>query len=425
MTDKQPDTYSSILQTEDIILFSSMNSSDFQEFTNKIYSYFEADLIITDPLHFILAMSPRLSQSVENFLNWGDFIRKGLVPPLQSGNTAKFQPDNFSGSFSEQLSENIIIHHNVKTLSGRRCILCDIMHQGDVIVRLILSSPKSFHKQQMRLLLPLISAVNLLYFRLSDTSKIMFNSRLLLRLLYSDSKGEQTEQSLPHQEQGETFQLILIEHEKVKTHTISFSEIFENMEQPRTLLSAADNGFYIVLIKKGRNSYDLLHRLDILGKEYSFPILISEAFEDLCQMESVYRTQQQLAGSLKLLESPAGLILSSQLMLFPIFENLKNSPLKETFLLHEAQVLAEKDKNGQSSLAQTLYCWLFCDKEPLSTTKAMGIHRNTLDKRLHKVFACIKGNWRSSSYCFRMLFSLYCILQSQRKIYYISAPMLP
>jgi|GEM_PF-3056363 len=102
---------------------------------------------------------------------------------------------------------------------------------------------------------------------------------------------------------------------------------------------------------------------------------------DICMLSVAYAKEKGLSGA-SILEAHAHILTT----------NLSKVPNGELMCHPAYQMLADYDKKNDTQLALTFFWYLFYNRNLMNVASVMGVHRNTINNRIIKVFELLKDD---------------------------------
>ena len=407
--------YHQLLGPEDEIIFSAAHAASFQEILEPVLQLIPASIVVADSLHYILALSEDLTHRFSGEISWLDLIRRGYVPPVAewlSEGMLMPKPN------TERLGETLSIHSDLITNSGQYCTMFDILDSGAIMLKLAITAATPLTPPQQKIALALATALRMAYFRLGNSSGTDARGRYLIDLLQEGGAvpNDVSELNNHNFSPKGPFCLICFEIRQLGIQGQSVISMFADLSRQPDLLMAQCGEIFVVLLNTNRDMKQMLGRLDQFSRERSFPILLSRSYLNLHETAQCYREIRSATILATKFRGACGVQHWDEYALFLMFEQLRGSRIAQDCLHRDAEVLLEYDEKKNTQYVLTAYCYLIHNREAPATADALFVHRNTLDKRLRKMEGLIAADWRNVSYQFRMLYSLYLLLERQEQL---------
>lgn len=414
MPSNNPPRYAPLLSGEDKILLSATSAASFQDIVSRAEAELGATVIVADSLHYVLALSSDLQAAFSELPSWLDLIERGYVPPVAKASQRAESVHDLHQLAVEQISETLTIHDALATLTGQVCTMCDIQDEGSTVLKLAVTTPQPLSDAQRRMVLTLSAALHLAYFRLGIASNVNNRGRHLLSLIQTGQLSPDTDESVLNGfDLNGPFCLACFQTQHLGIHNLSFITKFANLNYSPYLLVAMAGDIYVLLFNTQAEITPILEQLHRFAWEHQFPILLSRSFQDISETSSQFRQISDAAGLAIRFQGARGIQRWTDYSLFLMFQQLRSQGQSDCFFHGDAQLLDRHDREKNTQYAETVFCYLLHNCEAPATASALYIHRNTLDKRLRKIETLVAADWRSPSYRFRMLFSLFQLLDQQ------------
>lgn len=418
----QNECYRSLIKPEDHILFSGANAGSFQEIVDLASRTLNAAIIVADALHYILAVTADIRQNYAGTISWLELIDGGWVPPVAEAHWADTEFHRMPRPFSECISETIRAHSDLRTITGQYCTMFDLIDGGNIVLKLAITSANLLTQAQRRTVLSLLNAVQLAYYRLGVESRTDARGRYLLQLLRGDNTAAQNLSDLNGFDQRGPFCLACFDMDCLGVHNLSFLPTFGSLTKWPQQLTVIEEDFFILLLNTRYEPQTILQELNNFSIEHGIPILLSRTFDELGETGQQFQTLKEAVALASKFHGAKGIQRLEEYTLFLMFERICRQEGAALLFHPDAERLAKYDAEKHTQYVQTVYCYLFHNCEAPVTADALYIHRNTLDKRMHKIGDLIAADWRNVTYQIRMLFSLFCVLSEEKKLPYYRQP---
>lgn len=411
--------YTSLLEA---IFDSAASARTLQEIILDFYNMTGLPTVVADSLHCITALSPDIQQEYGGSCTWSDLVEGGLLSPVQRV-PAEPAPAPFGESISLGVSvaPSVLMHSSQLEGSDKLCIMCDIHHDENVLMKLAVVAPES--DESSRLVEALAKGLYNAWFRLRYTTNSIIDSKS--RFLLSLIKG--TEGPLPYgRPEGFELQAPFV----VASFPINPSSLVDMAhfsicdELSRTigpaLISALDDNEYIFLISDVRQKHIAV--LEETAKRRSLILGLSREFTSLSQLQEHHLQARGAAATASKFADFTGIAKYDEMKLFLMFDAFSGTDGASSMTDIQVELLARSDEEKNTGFMRTLFCWLLCNQRAVVAANLLGIHRNTLDNRLAKVNELIDAHWGSCTYSTCMLYSLYVTLSRLGQLEYFKLP---
>ena len=381
-----------------------------QEIADNFYHLTNLPAVIADSLHYIVALTPDIRAAYGNECSWSDLVEKGVLTPIQDSADVP-APDPFTNALGSAVSPAVLMHKSTLDDGKTLCVMCDIRHKNNVLLKLAVISSKDFGDDSIHLVEALAKSLYTAWFRLRYTTNSIIDdkSRFLLSLLKGDNSIMPYGGLEGFPPEGPFIAASMI----VKPDNliaITFSSVCDELSRllGGSTLSVFDSNEYIFLINVADN--ERITMLDSFAKHRRLTLGISQHFTDLSQAQKYHLQARGAAITASRFASFSGCAAFDDMKLFLMFDMFSKTEAGEGMIDPQVELLTKSDEDKNTGFMRTLFCWLLNSQRATAAAKQLGVHRNTLDNRLAKINELIDANWDSSSYATCMLYSLYITL---------------
>lgn len=401
--------FRSIMGPNDTILQAAVSAKSLQDIVNRTEPLLQASIVIADALHYILVLSSDLQKRFPDEPDWATLVDCGIVPPVVKIDPQETPPPTFPLLYTDSINADLLVHHSLKTVTGRFCTMCDVLEGSNHVLKIAVTTPAPLTEEQRRLFLTFIQVVQMSFPRFRTAATANRHGRLLKQLINGVPINPVVTGSSVFDQDGK-FCMACFNTEHLGVYTLSFSSIFSNAAQKSRYISALIGSQFVILMN---TKYDCETPFEFLGAfstDHRFPILRSETFSDLADVQSQYRELSKCTELATHFSGCVGLHSTSDFAVFRMFLKVNAVDPSNRFLHPDAKILLNHDARSKTQYAQTAFRYLSTDCDAPATAEALFIHRNTLDNRLRKMNEIISADWHNANYKFRMMYSLFILL---------------
>ena len=317
-----------------------------------------------------------------------------------------------------QISQSPPVHLSWRTLADGKTAYNGDLRDGEHIVLKIAVMKTDGSASAKAFATVLAESVYLLYFRLLHTSGASLSGRgqYLLSLIQGKWPAKRiTDQWLGVQS---PFCLLVFPKPQEGVVVLSFSQVVSTLESlvGFCVRTVSRNEELVLLMQVPDDREAFLRDLNAILRVHSQPVGISRPFDDLSSAREAYL---QAAQSLQAAADFSGFCRCASQEEFAVFQMFRlaaNSDPEDLLLHEDAKFLAAKDKDQTAGYLETLFAWLYYEKNAAAAAKHLFVHRNTLDNRMRKITALVKADWGNRGYCTHMLYSAWLLLKREGQL---------
>ena len=398
--------FTKLLDDNDRIMHSAAATQNIQTFVDDVAEILNADIMIADPLHYILALSKSVQKKFPVYPDWSDLVSAGLVPPVLQMWDFERTPSLRGMLHNQFINNDLIIHDSLTTKTGLHCNMSDISENGKLAYKIAVTAEHPLTESQSRLFLTFIEVIQLAANRFKTIGSANRQESMLRQLIHGEfEKPVITGPSVF--DDDATYRMLAFDAEYLGVYHLTFLSGFNAHMNDSHYLSAMIDSLYVVLINTKYEYQKLLEFMEQFSKEHRFPVLITESFDSLNKIPYQYQELRDCSSLASKFEGCTGLRNTSEFSMFRIFLKTHAADPTGQFIHPDVKTLCAYDEKHNTQYAQTLFRYLLKDCDASQTAEALYIHRNTLDNRLRKMSELITADWRDVNYKHQMLYSLF------------------
>lgn len=404
----QEHKYTELMTPQDRILTKSVEAKNFGEILKTAYEEIGASIVLLDAMEYVLAASPDLLDEI------------GMHFGKNELNDAGYAIENASvymdGIVSvEKVSGFLKLHTGLETRNQMQCVISDILDGDSVLMKMMLYTKQPLNNEQKHLFFTLAMAIKQAFYRIGPSAGGGEKTGFLLNLIQMGALPESAIEIPKDFDIKGTFRMICLDAGLLGRHNRSFMTRFPYLMDMPQVLYAVSGDLYVILLNV-TYQMSLLDQMDAFAKEHKMVMMLSEAFYNIEDTRSQFLKTSQATAIANRFHDACGLKSWSEYSMFQMFDDIRRNDQTEIYLHQDATKLRDHDAWKHSQYTQTAFCYLLFNCDAPAAAKALSIHRNTLDKRLHKIEELVHADWKNVSYQIRMLFSLYQVLREMDEL---------
>lgn len=360
-------------------------------------------IVLADSIHNVIAASRDVGKDPD----WNDLIERGWLPQPPPSEEAHRMP------LPIQVSQAPPVRLSRCALPDGKITYNGDLRDGEHIVLKIAVMKTDGSASAEAFANALAESMYLLYFRMIHISGESLSGRgqYLLSLI----QGKRPAKRITAQWFGvqSPFCLLVFPKPPEGVVALSFSQVVSTMEPlfGFCVRTVSPNEELVLLMQAPDDWEAFLRELNSLLRQHIQPAGISMPFEDLSSAQVAYL---QAVRSLKAATDFSGFCrcaVQEEFAVFQMFRLAENGDPEDLLLHEDAKHLAAKDEDHTARYLETLFTWLYYEKNAAVAAKHLFVHRNTLDNRMRKITVLVKADWGNRGYCTRMLYSAWLLLK--------------
>lgn len=395
-----------LMNNNDRILQSAFSSQSIQAFVDDVALIMQADIIIADALHYVLALSKSVQAHFSSCPDWMDLVSSGFVPPILFKQNVEDPTIMAALNHVDLINPDLVIHDMLKTQTGLHCNMSDIKENGKVTYKIAVTTEHPLSEEQRRCFLTFLEVTQLTIGQFKAIGSVNRHEFLLRKLIQGDLEDPVIAGPSIFDKDA-SYRMVCFDAEDLGVYHLTYLSGFNACTHTSHYLSAMIGNIHIVLFNTKYEYLQPLHFIEQFAKEHRFPALVSDEFDSVICIPYQYQELRDCASLASRFEGCIGLKSNTDFSMFRIFLKTMTADTANQFNHRDAQILCDYDCIHNTQYAQTLFRYLREDCEALPTADALFIHRNTLDNRLRKMTDLIKADWRDVNYKHQMLYSLF------------------
>ena len=365
-------------------------------------------VLIADSIHNILAISKDVVAHFGENVSWKLLVERGWLPSPPKGECGAYQmplPSQLAVSEPVKISSCVLP-------SGEITYLCDLRDNGHIIMKLAVMAAQRGEDQQVE---TLAKGCYLLYFRLirSGTEYTSGRGNYIRSLL----QGKLSAEPVSAQWLGvePPYLLLVFPVRENGVVELSMSNMMDALKQELGygIQSTSESEQMVLLFHAPEDAENLEERLNAIIMPRQIPLGVSTPFFELSQLKRVFlETSRQLQVAMDF-HGFSRCAMQKEFGVFQMFELVRQQDTEDSLLHPDAGVLWERDRKYGSHDLETLFCWLYYEKNAAKAAKHIFVHRNTLDNRIAKISERLNADWSLGGYCTAMLYSAWFYLRKE------------
>lgn len=399
------------LQNLTSLFRASLEADSLQSMVDLAHKFSGYSILLADSIHNILAISGDIAAQFGIDVRWKTLLEQNYLPSPPNSASAPYQMP-----LPSQLEQPQPVHVNLCALSdGQYSIMCDLRDQGHIVLKLaVMRVPQD--QETIEFARALSEACLLLFYRLlrgNFSPVVSGRGQYILSLI----EGQAPSPSVNAQWLGVAppYVLLVFPQSPEGVVALSFSRMAEALEHTfgYGIKTVTEEEQLTILFHAPERYVDFLKRVDGILRQYQHPAGVSQPFQDMMDLRNSFeQAQKQLQAAMDFLGF-CRCATEEEFAVFQMFHSLADQDRREQILHPDAKLLAEMDKKHGTHYLETIFSWLYYEKNAALAAKHIYVHRNTLDNRLNKVADLVQTHWENGGYCTRMLYSTWFLLRKQ------------
>lgn len=368
-------------------------------------------ILVADSIHNILAMSRDLTERFGADARWQTLLEQNYLPSPPDSASAPYQMP-----LPSQLEQPQPVHVNHCVLpDGAISIMCDLRDRDHIVLKLaVMRVPKD--QKTGEFAQALAEGCLLLYYRLlrgAGSPASSGRGQYILSLIH----GQAPSASVNAQWLGIGPPYVLMVFPKIPEGVValSFSRMAEELEHAfgYGIKTVTEEEQLTILLHAPDRYEEFIWQADKILRMYQRPAGVSQPFQNMMNLRSSFEQAQiQLQAAMDF-QGFCRCATEEEFTLFQMFRSLVAQDSREHYLHPDAKLLAEMDEKHGTHYLETVFSWLYYEKNAAQAAKHIYVHRNTLDNRMGKIAGMVQAHWKNSGYCIRMLYSAWFLLRRQ------------
>ncbi len=396
-------------ESQNLIFFqAAVTASSLQEMAALARDALGRPILMADSIHNILAVSDDVAERFGKDVRWKSLVEEGWLPS---------PPAPEEGAYKMPLPSQLETPEPVRISScvlpsGEITYLCDLRDNGHIIMKLAVMAAQRGEDQRVE---ALAKSCYLLYFRLiqSGAEYVSGRGNYLRGLL----RGKEQPEPVSPQWLGVTapYLLLVFPVEEKGIVELSISRLMDALKKELGygIRSVSETEQLVLLFHAPEDAERLDLRLNGILQRWNYSVGVSSPFFELARLRQVFReTNQQLQAAMAF-QGFLRCAMKWEFCVFQMFELVRKQNAACSLLHPDAEALWDRDRKRGSHDLETLFCWLYYEKNAAEAARHIYVHRNTLDNRIAKISQRIGGNWNLGSYCTAMLYSTWFYLKKE------------
>ena len=396
-------------ESQDLIFFrAAVTANSLQEMTALAHQTLGRPILMADSIHNILAVSDDVAERFGKDVRWKRLVEEGWLPS---------PPTPKDGAYKMPLPSQLETPEPVRISScvlpsGEITYLCDLRDHGHIIMKLAVMASQRGEDQRVE---ALAKSCYLLYFRLvqSGAEYVSGRGNYLRGLLQGNDQLEPV--STQWLGIAAPYLLLVFPVEEKGVVELSISRLMDALrkELGYGIRSVSESEQLVILFHAPEDVEQLGERLNRILQCGNYPVGVSRPFLDLIQLRQVFQeTNQQLQAAMAF-RGFSRCAMKRDFCVFQMFELVRKQDAACSLLHPDAETLWDRDRTRGSHDLETLFCWLYYEKNAAEAARHIYVHRNTLDNRIAKISERISADWNWGSYCTAMLYSTWFYLRKE------------
>ena len=396
-------------ESQDLIFFRAAVTADsLQEMTTLAHQTLGRPILMADSIHNILAVSDDVAERFGKDVRWKRLVEEGWLPSPPKPEEGAYNmplPSQLETSEAVRISSCVLP-------SGEITYLCDLRDHGHIIMKLAVMASQRGEDQRIE---ALAKSCYLLYFRLvqSGAEYVSGRGNYLRGLLQGNDQLEPV--STQWLGIAAPYLLLVFPVEEKGVVELSISRLMDALrkELGYGIRSVSESEQLVILFHAPEDVEQLGERLNRILQCGNYPVGVSSPFFDLSQLRQVFQeTNQQLQAAMAF-RGFSRCAMKREFCVFQMFELVRKQDAACSLLHPDAGALWDRDRARGSHDLETLFCWLYYEKNAAEAARHIYVHRNTLDNRIAKISERISADWNLGSYCTAMLYSTWFYLRKE------------
>ncbi len=371
-------------------------------------------ILVADSIHNILAMSRELAEQLGPEARWQTLLEQNYLPSPPDSERAPYQQP-----LPAQLEQPQPVHVNHCALpDGGNSIMCDLRDRGHIVLKLaVMRVP--IDQETKDFAQTLAEGCLLLYYRLlrgAGSPAISGRGQYILSLIHGQAPSASV--NVQWLGIGPPDVLMVFPRNPEGVVALSFSRMVEELEDAfgYGIKTVTEEEQLTILLHAPEQYGEFMHRANEILRLYQRPAGVSQPFQDMMSLRSCFeQAQLQLQAAMDF-QGFYRCAAKEEFALFQMFRCLAAQDSRECFLHLDARRLGELDEKHGAHYLETVFSWLYYEKNAAQAAKHIYVHRNTLDNRLGKIAGLVQAHWDSAGYCTRMLYGAWYLLRQQGQL---------
>lgn len=385
-----------------------------QQMVDLAHSISGYPILVADSIHNILAMSKDVAEQFGAEVRWNTLLEQNYLPTPPDPVRAPYQMP-----LATQLEQPQPVHVNRCVLDdGGYSFMCDLRDRNHIVLKLAIMRVSKKQKTE-EFARTLAEACLLLYYRLLrgiGSPSVFGRGQYILSLIHGQLPGN----SVNAQWLGivPPYVLMVFPRNSEGVVALSFSRMTGELESAfgSGIITVTEEEQLTMLFHAPDRYEDFIQRANEILLLYQQPAGVSPSFQDMIQLRSCFeQAQLQLQAALDF-QGFFRCASEAEFGLFQMFQTLAAQDSRERFVHPDARRLGGLDEKHGTHYLETVFSWLYYEKNAAQAAKHIYVHRNTLDNRLGKITDLVQAHWENGGYCTRMLYSAWFLLRQQGKL---------
>lgn len=387
----------------------AVTADSFQDLVDLAQEVLKKPVILADSIHNLLAVSRDVTARFGAAVTWQQLMDAQWLP---------CPPRNAEGNYHLPLESQLKMPQTIRLdrcvmENGSVTYLCDIREKQHIVLKLAVIGLENVRMEAQ--IQSLAESCYLLYFKLVRMKSGMISGRG--QYLSSLLEGNPQNKRMNPQWLGvePPYALVVFPTADAGVVALSFSQMAIALEREfgygiRTV-TPKEQLIFLMHVPHGYDHF--IKMADGILSQNSQPAGVSLPFYELENVrDRLIQANRQLQAAMDF-QGFCRCATAEEFIPFELFQMAAEQDTGENLLHQDAKILWETDKKRASHYLETVFSWLYYEKNASRAAQHIFVHRNTLDNRMGKITEQLKSRWDNGGYCTRMLYSTWLLLRRQ------------
>lgn len=382
--------------------------STLQELIETAHRLSGYSIAAADSIHEIIGVSQDIAAQFGPSVDWNTLVKQHFLPTPPDSEAQRYQMP-----FPLQIQQSPPIHTSRCALpDGGLTFMCDLRNQGHIVLKLAVMRT-SDSDQAAAFVQVLAECCYMLYFRLCSIGAYTLSGRgqYLHGLIHRTPQNTQVD--VQWLNVRPPYVLLVFPEAARGVVALSFSDMSTALERTvgYGIRTVTDTEQLAVLLHGGQDPQVFFDTLDRLLQQFGQPAGLSSPFSDLNRTADAYQEAARALQTALDFANFSRLAGQEEFTVFQIFYLVAEGDNAERLLHSDAKKLEQMDIEHSCHYMETVFSWLYYEKNAARAARHVFIHRNTLDNRIRKITSLLDARWEQGGYCVRMLYSTWFLLR--------------
>lgn len=366
-------------------------------------------ILIADSIHNIIDASSDIIAEFGPAADWNLLVSHYFLPAPPDAEEQRYQMP-----FALQVKQSPPIHMSRCPLPDDKVtFLCDLRDQGHIVLKLAVMRTMG-HEQDAAFVQVLAESCYMLYFRLiaAGGHEVSGRGRYLHTLICGKSQVAPVDTQWLNIQPP--YMLLVFPTTQGGVVALSFSEMSTVLEQAMGygIRTVSDTEQMVILLHCSREPDRSFDAVNHILRQFHQPAGVSGPFSELHQAAAAYHDAAKNLETAMDFQQFYRLATHEEFSVFRMFGLIAKEATAATLLHPDAKKLEQMDITHSLHYMETVFAWLYYEKNATAAARHIFIHRNTLDNRIRKITTLLDAHWEQGGYCISMLYSTWFLLRA-------------